>query len=107
MNKQMIEDILQWEKEYLTMNKKLTDREKEILKGDSIKTNEGMVFGRMYADWKNKKVTIMNDEYLEEQIIEQIKVLVEELGGNLKQLTRVDSTDRMSKIIEIEYNINE
>ena len=49
----------------------------------------------------------MNDEYLEEQIIEQIKVLVEELGGNLKQLTRVDSTDRMSKIIEIEYNINE
>ena len=49
----------------------------------------------------------MNDEYLEEQIIEQIKVLVEELGGNLKQLTRVDSTDRMSKVIEIEYNINE
>ena len=49
----------------------------------------------------------MNDEYLEEQIIEQIKVLVEELGGNLKQLTRVDSTDRMSKIFEIEYNINE
>ncbi len=49
----------------------------------------------------------MNDEYLEEQIVEQIKVLVEELGGTLKQLTRVDSTDRMSKIIEIEYNINE
>ena len=48
----------------------------------------------------------MNDEYLEEQIIEQIKVLVEELGGNLKQLTRVDSTDRMSKVIEIEYNTN-
>ena len=55
MNKQMIEDILQWEKEYLTMNKKLTDREKEILKGDSIKTNEGMVIGRMYADWKKQK----------------------------------------------------
>ena len=55
MNKQMIEDILQWEKEYLTMNKKLTDREKEILKGDAIKTHEGMVFGRMYADWKKQK----------------------------------------------------
>jgi len=55
MNKQMIEDILQWEKEYLTMNNKLTDREKEILRGDSIKTNEGMVFGRMYADWKKQK----------------------------------------------------
>ena len=51
----MIEDILQWETEYLTMNKKLTDREKEILRGDSIKTNEGMVFGRMYADWKTQK----------------------------------------------------
>ena len=55
MNRQMIEDILQWEKEYLTMNKNLTDREKQILKGDDIKTDEGMVFGRMYADWKIQK----------------------------------------------------
>jgi len=55
MNRQMIEDILQWEKEYLTMNKNLTDREKQILKGDTIKTDEGMVFGRMYADWKIQK----------------------------------------------------
>ena len=55
MNRQMIDDILQWEKEYLTMNKNLTDREKQILKGDTIKTDEGMVFGRMYADWKIQK----------------------------------------------------
>ena len=55
MNGQMIKDILQWEKEYLTMNKNLTDREKQILKGDVIKTDEGMVFGRMYADWKIQK----------------------------------------------------
>ncbi len=55
MNGQMIKDILQWEKEYLTMNKNLTDREKQILKGDAIKTDEGMVFGRMYADWKIQK----------------------------------------------------
>ena len=55
MNRQMIEDILQWEKEYLTMNNNLTDREKQILKGDAIKTDEGMVFGRMYADWKIQK----------------------------------------------------
>ena len=55
MNRQMIEDILQWEKEYLTRNKNLTDREKQILKGDAIKTDEGMVFGRMYADWKIQK----------------------------------------------------
>ena len=33
---------------------------------------------------KNKKVTIMNDEYLEEQIVQQIEVLVDELGGTLK-----------------------
>ena len=55
MNRQMIKDILQWEKEYLTMNKNLSDREKQILKGDAIKTDEGMVFGRMYADWKIQK----------------------------------------------------
>ena len=55
MNRQMIKDILQREKEYLTMNKNITDREKQILKGDAIKTDEGMVFGRMYADWKIQK----------------------------------------------------
>tara|TARA_A100001515_G_scaffold2081_1_gene2075 strand:+ start:641 stop:820 length:180 start_codon:yes stop_codon:yes gene_type:complete len=54
MNKELIEAIPQWESEYLRMNKNLTDREKEILKGDSIKSNEGMVFGRMYADWKKQ-----------------------------------------------------
>ena len=48
----------------------------------------------------------MNDEYLEEQILQQIEVLVDELGGTLKRLTRADSTGRMSKVIEIEYNIN-
>ena len=47
----------------------------------------------------------MNDEELEEQIVEQIKVLTEELGGNIKQLTRANSTCRMSKVIEIEYDI--
>ena len=47
----------------------------------------------------------MNHEELEEQIVEQIKVLTEELGGNIKQLTRANSTGRMSKVIEIEYDI--
>jgi hypothetical protein len=37
------------------MNRKLTEREKELLRGDDIKTHEGMVFGRMYADWKKQK----------------------------------------------------
>ena len=34
---------------------KLSKREKELLDGDAIKSNEGMVFGRMYADWKRRK----------------------------------------------------
>ena len=28
----------------------------------------------------------MNDEYLEEQIVQQIEVLVDELGGTLKKI---------------------
>ena len=48
----------------------------------------------------------MNDEYLQEQIVQQIEVLVDELVGTLKRLTRADSTGRMSKVIEIEYNTN-
>ena len=55
MNKQMIQDLPNWEKEYLTMNNKLTDREKELLKGDPIKSHEGMMYGCMYNDWKIRK----------------------------------------------------
>ena len=55
MKEEMLRDLPNWESEYLRMNKNLTDREKELLKGDAIKTHEGMVFGRMYADWKKKK----------------------------------------------------
>ena len=44
-----VKRISNWEKEYLTMNKNLTKIEKEILEGSELKTNEGMVFGRMYA----------------------------------------------------------
>ena len=50
----MIDEIKGWEKEYLNMNNKLSDREREILKGDAIKSHEGMMFGRMYADWKRQ-----------------------------------------------------
>ena len=56
MKEQMIKDIQNWEKEYPTMEGvKLTKREKEILDGDGIKSHEGMLFGRMYADWKLRK----------------------------------------------------
>ena len=35
----------------------------------------------------------MNDEYLQEQIVQQIEVLVEELGGTLKQCLITSSLD--------------
>ena len=49
----------------------------------------------------------MSDEELEEQIIQQIEVLVEELGGNVNHLTRCNSVGRRSKVLEIEYNVEE
>ena len=56
MNEQMMKDIPNWEKEYPTMEGVvLTKREREILDGDGIKSHEGMMFGRMYADWKKQK----------------------------------------------------
>jgi len=49
----------------------------------------------------------MTDEELEQQIIQQIEVLVEELGGTVNHSTRCNSIGRQSKFIEIEYNIEE
>ena len=55
MNKQMIVDLSNWEREYLTMNTELSKREKELLEGSEIKSHEGMIYGRMYSDWKVRK----------------------------------------------------
>ena len=49
----------------------------------------------------------MSEEELEEQIIQQIEVLVDELGGTMCHLTKCDYTGRQSKVLEIEYNIEE
>ena len=49
----------------------------------------------------------MSDEELEEQIIQQIEVLVEELGGTVNHSTRCNSVGGRSKVLEIEYNIEE
>ena len=49
----------------------------------------------------------MTDEELEQQIIQQIEVLVEELGGTMRHSTRCNSMGRRSKVLEIEYNIEE
>ena len=40
----------------------------------------------------------MSDEELQEQIIQQIEVLVEELGGTMCQSTRCNSMGRQSKV---------
>ena len=55
ISREYIKDIPNWEKEYLSMNVSLSLRDKELLKGDDIKAHEGMVYGRMYADWKVRK----------------------------------------------------
>ena len=49
----------------------------------------------------------MSEEELEEQIIQQIEVLVDELGGTMCHLTKCDYSGRRSKVLEIEYNIEE
>ena len=56
MDDEMTLAIKNWEKEYLQVNRKqLTNQQVEILEGRELKSNEGMVFGQMYADWKRSK----------------------------------------------------
>ena len=56
MTEEWVKDVPNWEKEYPTMEGvTLTKREKEILDGDGIKSHEGMMFGRMYSDWKKRR----------------------------------------------------
>ena len=47
----------------------------------------------------------MSEEELQEQIIQQIEVLGEELGGSRCHSGRCNSMGRRSKVIEIEYNV--
>ena len=47
----------------------------------------------------------MSEEELQEQIIQQIEVLVEELGGTMRHLTKRDYTGSSSKVLQIEYDI--
>tara|TARA_B100000427_G_scaffold71708_1_gene57939 strand:+ start:590 stop:799 length:210 start_codon:yes stop_codon:yes gene_type:complete len=55
MTAEWVKDVPNWEKEYLSMDPQLTKRQRVILEGDDIKSNEGMLFGSMYADWKRRK----------------------------------------------------
>ena len=56
MTKEWLAEIVNWEKEYPTLKGvTLNKREKELLDGAEIKSHEGMVFGRMYVDWKKRR----------------------------------------------------
>jgi len=55
MDTNHLKDISNWEKEYLSMDVNLSKRERELLEGADIKSHEGMIFGRMYADWKIRR----------------------------------------------------
>ena len=55
-SREYIKDIPNWEMKYLTMNVSLSKRERELLGGSPIKSHEGMMYGRMYADWKEKSI---------------------------------------------------
>jgi len=48
-------EIANFPKEYKEMNKRLSKRQIEILDGAELKSNEGMLFGGMYSDWKKQK----------------------------------------------------
>ena len=45
-----------WELDYLRDNKKnLSPQQIDILQGRDLKSNEGMIYGQMYNDWKKQK----------------------------------------------------
>ena len=56
MTADWIKEIPNWEKEYSSMEDvEITKRQRELLGGAEIKSNEGMVYGAMYSDWKKRK----------------------------------------------------
>ena len=55
MAKKWLKDVPTWEQEYSAMSVERTEREQELLDGADIKSHEGMMYGRMYNDWKRRK----------------------------------------------------
>ena len=55
MSKEYMKEIPNWEKDYLdTMKSSLSKQQIELLEGRDIKSDEGMVYGQMYSDWKRR-----------------------------------------------------
>ena len=57
MTKEYIKDVPNWEKDYLEFQRNdLSKQQLELLNGRYIKADEGMIYGQMYADWKEKRI---------------------------------------------------
>ena len=55
VNLEYIKEIPQWEKLYLESQKgNLSKQQIELLEGRDIKSDEGMIYGQMYSDWKRR-----------------------------------------------------
>ena len=55
--KEYIKDIPNWEKNYLNdMRGNLSKQQIELLDGRDIKAHEGMIYGEMYAEWREKRI---------------------------------------------------
>ena len=56
VSREYIKDIPNWEKDYLkSMKGNLSEQQIELLNGRDIKSDEGMIYGQMYADWKRRR----------------------------------------------------
>ena len=57
MNKEYIKEIPNWEKTFLNdMKDSLSKQQIELLNGRYIRAYEGMIYGEMYAEWKEKRI---------------------------------------------------
>ena len=57
MTKEYIKEIPNWEKIYLNdMKDSLSKQQIELLNGRDIKAHEGMIYGEMYAEWREKRI---------------------------------------------------
>jgi len=57
MTKEYLKEVPEWEKIYLDIMKdNLSKQQIELLNGRYIKADEGMIYGQMYADWKEKRI---------------------------------------------------
>ena len=56
ISREYIKEIPNWEKDYLkTMKSNLSKQQIELLEGRDIKSDEGMIYGQMYSDWKRRR----------------------------------------------------